>query len=108
VPAETGDTSPWHDLQGGASVILTPKTTPKKGQLDTAKQILERRVNGTGVAEAEVVTQGNNIVVSVPGGNRDSVKRLATTAQLRFREVIGDALPGNPNTPSSPPPSAPG
>jgi preprotein translocase subunit SecD len=83
------------DLQGGASVILTPKTTPKSGQLQTAVDIINRRVNGAGVAEAEVVTQGNNIVVSVPGGNRASVARLATTAQLRFREVLQVAA-GNP------------
>ena len=94
------------DLQGGASVILTPKTTPKSGQLQTAVDIINRRVNGAGVAEAEVVTQGNNIVVSVPGGNRDSVKRLATTAQLRFREVKNVA-PGNPAVAASPQPSAP-
>jgi preprotein translocase subunit SecD len=95
------------DLQGGASVILQPKTTPKKSQLNTAVEIINRRVNGAGVAEAEVVTQGNNIVVSLPGGNRDSIKNLATTAQLRFREVLGNALPGNPRTAVSPAPSAP-
>ena len=93
------------DLQGGASVILTPKTTPKPSQLQTAVDIINRRVNGAGVAEAEVVTQGNNIVVSVPGGNRDSVKSLATTAQLRFRQVL-QALPGNPAAPAVQP-SAP-
>ncbi|MCU1589496.1 MAG: protein-export rane protein SecD [Frankiales bacterium] len=94
------------DLQGGASVILTPKTTPKSGQLQTAVDIINRRVNGAGVAEAEVVTQGNNIVVSVPGGNRESVARLATTAQLRFRQVLQNAA-GNPAVPASPQPSAP-
>jgi preprotein translocase subunit SecD len=95
------------DLQGGASVILQPKTTPKASQLQTAVDIINRRVNGAGVAEAEVVTQGTNIVVSVPGGNRDSIKSLATTAQLRFREVL-QALPGNPRTPvTQPQPSAP-
>ena len=94
------------DLQGGASVILTPKTTPKAGQLQTAVDILNRRVNGAGVAEAEVVTQGNNIVVSLPGGNRSSLKGLATTAQLRFREVL-QALPGGTGATASPQPSAP-
>jgi preprotein translocase subunit SecD len=79
------------DLQGGASVILQPKTQPKGDQLQTAVDIINRRVNGLGVAEAEVVTQGNNIVVSVPGGSRDSIKSLATTAQLRFREVLQSA-----------------
>jgi preprotein translocase subunit SecD len=94
------------DLQGGAQVILQPKTTPKAGQLDTAVQILNNRVNGAGVAEAEVVTQGNNIVVSLPGGNRDSIKGLATTAQLRFREVL-QALPGGTGVTASPQPSVP-
>ncbi len=83
------------DLQGGASVILQPKTTPKQSQLQTAVEIINRRVNGLGVAEAEVVTQGNNIVVSVPGGSRDSIRSLATTAQLRFREVL-EAQAGSP------------
>ncbi|MBK5308291.1 MAG: protein translocase subunit SecD [Frankiaceae bacterium] len=94
------------DLQGGASVILQPKTTPKTGQLNTAVEILNRRVNGAGVAEAEVVTQGSNIVVSLPGGNRDSIKNLATTAQLRFREVL-QALPGGGAVTASPQDSAP-
>ncbi|GAC1445020.1 MAG: protein translocase subunit SecD [Mycobacteriales bacterium] len=96
------------DLQGGASVILTPKTTPKAGQLQTAVDIINRRVNGAGVAEAEVVTQGSNIVVSVPGGNRESVASLATTAQLRFRQVL-NVLPGNPQVARQPStqPSAP-
>jgi len=94
------------DLQGGASVILQPKTTPKSSQLQTAVDIINRRVNGAGVAEAEVVTQGSNIVVSLPGGNRDSIKDLATTAQLRFREVL-QAVPGNPLVAASAQPSAP-
>ena len=94
------------DLQGGASVILQPKTTPKQDQLDTAIDIINRRVNGLGVAEAEVVTQGNNIVVSVPGGSRDSIRSLATTAQLRFREVL-EAVPGSGPIQASAPPSAP-
>ena len=95
------------DLQGGASVILQPRTTPQQSQLQTAVEIINRRVNGLGVAEAEVVTQGNNIVVSVPGGSRDSIRSLATTAQLRFREVL-EAQAGSPNVVTqSPPPSAP-
>ena len=101
------------DLQGGASAILTPKvpngTTPKQSQIDTAKEIIDRRVNGLGVAEAEVVTQGQQIVVSVPGGTRDSLKSLATTAQLRFREVLqtGAGAPNGAATPITPPVTAP-
>lgn len=83
------------DLQGGASVILSPKSengaAPRQDQLNTAVDIIDRRVNGLGVAEAEVVTQGPNIVVSVPGGTQGSLATLATTAQLRFRQVLGQA-----------------
>jgi preprotein translocase subunit SecD len=97
------------DLQGGASVVLTPVTdngqAPRRDQLDTAVDIIQRRVNGLGVAEAEVVTQGNNIVVSVPGGTRDSLRSLAQTAQLRFREVL-QALPGSPQAAQELAPSA--
>jgi len=86
------------DLQGGASVILSPKTDagqpPAQSQLNTAVDIIQRRVNGLGVAEAEVVTQGPNIVVSVPGGTSSSLQSLATTAQLRFREVLDQARGG--------------
>jgi preprotein translocase subunit SecD len=96
------------DLQGGASVTLTPQTQPKKSQLDTAVNIINQRVNGLGVAEAEVVTQGNNILVSVPGGTRSSIRSLATTAELRFREVL-QAAPGGSATAAQPStnPSAP-
>ncbi len=97
------------DLQGGASVVLTPRTDdgapPRADQLATAVQIIQQRVNGLGVAEAEVVTQGDNIVVSVPGGTRDSLRSLAQTAQLRFREVL-DTAAGDPNAPPPPAPSA--
>jgi preprotein translocase subunit SecD len=80
------------DLQGGAQVILTPKTeTGKKvtaSQLSTAVEILRQRVNGAGVSEAEVVSEGDQIIVQVPGGNRDSIATATQTAQLQMRRVI--------------------
>ena len=86
------------DLQGGAQVILTPQALGGKrataAQLSTAVEIIRARVNGAGVSEAEVVTQGDQIVVSVPGGNRDDIANVTKTAQLRFREVLGQPLPG--------------
>jgi preprotein translocase subunit SecD len=80
------------DLQGGAQVILTPKTDSGKkasaSQLATAVEILRQRVNGAGVSEAEVVIEGDQIVVQVPGGNRDSIKTVTKPAQLQFRKVL--------------------
>ncbi len=87
------------DLQGGATVNLQAR--PENGQqataeqLDTARDIISQRVNGAGVSEADVVVQGQNILVSVPGGNRASIRNVTQTAQLRFREVL-DSAAGSP------------
>ena len=95
------------DLQGGSSVILEAKPPGGKAasasQLATAVDIIRQRVNGAGVSEAEVVVQGQNIVVSVPGGNRSSIKNVTQTAQLRFREVLDSAPAPRPRRRSSPP-----
>nr|WP_246324858.1 protein translocase subunit SecD [Petropleomorpha daqingensis] len=81
------------DLRGGTTVTLTAKTpdgkAPAKEDLELARQIIEQRVNGLGVAEAEVVTEGSsNIVISVPGDNGEKARELGATAQLRFRPVL--------------------
>jgi preprotein translocase subunit SecD len=80
------------DLRGGAQVILTPKAEggrrPTASELDAAVSILRQRVNGAGVSEAEVTTEGDQILVQVPGGNRDSIRTVTTAAQLQFRRVI--------------------
>jgi preprotein translocase subunit SecD len=84
------------DLEGGTEIVLTP--VPQAGAsgkitqatLDEAVRIIRQRINGTGVSEAEITTQGSqNIVVSLPGktdqATRDSVKRAAA---LEFRPVL--------------------
>jgi preprotein translocase subunit SecD len=81
------------DLRGGTTVTLTAATPdgqpPAAEELELARQIIEQRVNGLGVAEAEVVTEGeNNIVISVPGDDGEQARELGQTAQLRFRPVI--------------------
>ena len=81
------------DLQGGTTVTLTAQVpgggTPSREDLELARQIIEQRVNGLGVAEAEVVTEGDsNIIISVPGDDGDQARELGQTAQLRFRPVV--------------------
>src|SRR3954471_7622246 len=81
------------DLQGGTTVTLTARTpdgkAPAPEDLELARQIIEQRVNGLGVAEAEVVTEGDsNIVISVPGADGEQAPQLGATAQLRFRPVV--------------------
>ncbi|HWJ65435.1 MAG TPA: protein translocase subunit SecD [Nocardioides sp.] len=96
---------PWRpalglDLQGGTRITLTTKDTPTSENLEEARRIIDQRVNGSGVAEAAVTTQGSrNIVVEVPGKKKDTDRdQLEETvkrqAQLRFRLVAcSDAKP---------------
>ncbi|MDQ4103678.1 MAG: protein translocase subunit SecD, partial [Actinomycetota bacterium] len=52
------------DLQGGTRVTLTARTVdgqpPSREALDQARQIIEERVNDTGVSGSEVILDGNN------------------------------------------------
>src|SRR5688572_4814365 len=89
------------DLRGGTTVTLSARTPdgqpPAEAELELARQIIEQRVNGLGVAEAEVVTEGDsNIVISVPGDDGAQARELGATAQLRFRPVIGQPEPAVP------------
>ncbi len=99
------------DLQGGTRVTLTARTesggVPPKESLEQARQIIETRVNGIGVQGTEVVLDGNNIVITVPGEEGEQAKDLGQTAQLRFREVIGQPVPAQPEQSQQPPQSPP-
>jgi preprotein translocase subunit SecD len=92
----TGDTRTPQlglDLRGGTTVTLTARTpdgqAPAPQELELARRIIEQRVNGLGVSEASVVTEGDaNIVISVPGDDGEQARQLGATAQLRFRPVL--------------------
>ncbi|MGC1211433.1 MAG: protein translocase subunit SecD, partial [Micromonospora sp.] len=81
------------DLIGGTRLTLEATNSvdgkpPTAANLEEARQIIESRVNAYGVAEAEVVTEGNrNIVISLPGENRD-LTDVGSAAELRFRKVL--------------------
>jgi preprotein translocase subunit SecD len=88
------------DLEGGTRVTLTARTAtgqpPTKDQLNLAREIIDQRVNGLGVSGAEVVQDGSNLTITVPGDQGQRAKDLAQTAQLRFRAVLAgpfDAAP---------------
>ncbi|MFE4955011.1 protein translocase subunit SecD [Streptomyces sp. NPDC056653] len=102
------------DLAGGTSITLKAKSQPGKPDainptnMDTAVSIIERRVNGLGVSEAEVQTQGrDNIIVNIPKGtnSKQAREQVGTTAQLYFRPVLtvtaGQATPTDAASPSA-------
>src|SRR5215510_1224435 len=77
------------DIQGGVRVLLAPEagSVVDAGSLDQAKQIIDRRVNGLGVAEPVVQVSGNNrIVVELPGiTNPDAaIQTIQETGLLEF------------------------
>ncbi|MGH3362565.1 MAG: protein translocase subunit SecD [Nocardioides sp.] len=78
------------DLQGGTRITLVANADDvTEDRLKEAASIIDSRVNGSGVAEAEVTTQGERIiVVEIPGqSRRDLVETVKRQAQLRFRVV---------------------
>nr|WP_239085308.1 protein translocase subunit SecD [Streptomyces halstedii] len=112
----SGNTKPrlGIDLAGGTSITLQAKNQPgkpnaiNKTNMDTAVSIIERRVNGLGVSEAEVQTQGDrNIIVNIPKGtdSKQAQEQVGTTAQLYFRPVLtvtdGGATPTGTESPSA-------
>jgi preprotein translocase subunit SecD len=106
------------DLQGGTQLILQPQLSNAKnaainpGQVQKAVDIIRARVDGSGVAEAEVTTQNNNIVISLPGTpDKATIESLQKSSQLQMRAVLeiaaGTPAPTPTATPSGPSPLKP-
>ncbi|MEY3301658.1 MAG: protein translocase subunit SecD [Pseudanabaena sp.] len=84
------------DLRGGAQLTLQAKVNPEQGIneltpriMETAKFVVEQRINGLGVSEATILLSGNNqLVVQLPGVNNpaQAERVIGTTAQLDFRK----------------------
>ena len=118
------------DLQGGTRVTLTARTpdgtAPTRESLNQAQQIISSRVDGLGVSGSEVVIDGDNLVITVPGNDGNEARNLGQTARLYIRPVKyavpvdqlaaatgqgqGQPAPGAapPGAPGAPAPGAPG
>ncbi|AMO61829.1 protein-export membrane protein, SecD/SecF family [Mycolicibacterium phlei] len=122
----TGDKKPEPklgiDLQGGTRVTLTARTPdgspPTRDALNQAQQIINDRVNGLGVSGSEVIIDGDNLVITVPGSETSEARNLGQTARLYIRPVLytipaanKEDLPpteGPPDTPQGEPGAPPG
>ena len=82
------------DLQGGTQIILSAVTEdgsdPTQEQLEQASDIIRQRVDASGVAEADITTEGGrNIVVQIPGeADEETLERIRAAAQLELRPGI--------------------
>lgn len=82
------------DLQGGASVVYEATNEVPDDALDDAIEIIRSRVDALGVAEPDIVRQGDAIVVNLPGiEDRDrALEVIGRTAELRFRPVLASQV----------------
>ena len=97
------------DLAGGAEVIYKPAHQVSPSDLTTAVNIMRNRANASGVTGSDVSTQGNDIVVELPGvKNADQlIKTIGNTAEMLFRPVLCFAPPYEKTKGTKPPaPSA--
>lgn len=81
------------DLQGGSRVLLRPEFEDyDSDDLDAARNVVERRVNGLGLTEAVVQLQGNDrILVELPGvSDREvALSTVESTGLLEFVDFSG-------------------
>jgi len=87
------------DLQGGFAVTLVAPDGTDPATLDTAVDIMRRRIEGLGsVQEPEISVQGDRaILVQLPGvEDRDrALQAVGTTGEMSFRPVL-DIVPQSP------------
>ncbi|MEY3582565.1 MAG: putative protein-export rane protein SecD [Actinomycetota bacterium] len=78
------------DLQGGASVTLQPEGSYDAKALDVAVSIIRSRVDSIGVAEPEIIRQGDTVVVNLPGveDQQRALDIIGKQGQVLLRPVL--------------------
>jgi preprotein translocase subunit SecD len=80
----------------GACYRVSPDYADKiqKSAIEQAIKTIKERIDGNGIAEATVVQKGYDIIVELPGANKDAIERLKRiidrTALLEFKIVQND------------------
>jgi preprotein translocase subunit SecD len=84
------------DLQGGTQVLLrSQEPNVDVDTMETARGVIDRRVNGLGVSEAVVQRSGTDrIIVELPGVKDpdQAVETLRGTGRLEFIDTQGQSL----------------
>lgn len=78
------------DLQGGASVTLQPEGSYEPTALDVAVEIIRARVDSIGVAEPEIIRQGETVVINLPGvkDQQRALDIVGRSGNLQLRPVL--------------------
>lgn len=93
------------DLQGGASVTMTPIGDYDPAALTVAVDIIRQRVDSIGVSEPEIIRQGSTVVVNLPGvkDQQEALDIIGRTGSVEMRPVLQVAEnPENTTTTISP------
>lgn len=92
------------DLQGGISITQQPVGPFNSASLDLAVDRIRARVDSLGVAEPEILRQGDAIIVNLPGvKNQQQAEQLVkVTGQVYLRPVLKDNQFGLPCVTSEP------
>jgi len=92
------------DLQGGISITQKPVGAFNVSSLDLAVERIRERVDSLGVAEPEILRQGDAIVVNLPGvKNQAQAEALVkVTGQVYLRPVLTNAQLNIPCVTSAP------
>jgi preprotein translocase subunit SecD len=94
------------DLEGGTQLILAPvaedESSVSSETIAQAIEVIRQRVDSSGVAEAEITSQGgSNIVVALPGRpSEETLDLVRTSAQMEFRPVLTVGAPTPTATPT--------
>lgn len=89
------------DLQGGASVTLEPQGDYDAEALSVAVEIIRQRVDSIGVAEPEIIRQGDTVVVNLPGvkDQKRALDIVGRTGEVLMRPVLQAGVPNeNPSS----------
>jgi len=93
------------DLQGGASVTLQPQGDYDPEALSVAVEIIRQRVDSIGVAEPEIIRQGDTVVVNLPGvkDQKRALEIVGRTGEVLMRPVLQSGVPNdNPSSTTVP------
>src|SRR5512143_1127684 len=92
------------DLQGGISVTQQPVGAYSSASLDLAVDRIRERVDSLGVAEPEILRQGDAIVVNLPGvkNQKQAEDLVKVTGQVYLRPVLTDTQFGTQCVTSAP------
>jgi len=92
------------DLQGGASVTLIPVGDYEPAALEVAVEIIRARVDSLGVAEPEIISQGDTVVINLPGvEDQDrALQIVGAQGQVLLRPVLQSGTLSSTTTSSTP------